>query len=67
MIHFCTQFPPVLIKTTGALYLPHIASKIHIVAMLTIVGIQTIFQTKFVGMFIICLDMKFHIPSSNGV
>jgi hypothetical protein len=36
------------------------------VAMYLIVGLETIFNIKFVAMFIIYLSAKFHVPNCNG-
>jgi len=48
------------------LNLSDIISKFHTVAMFITDDLYTTFQTEFLGMFIICLNTKFHIPSYNG-
>jgi hypothetical protein len=44
----------------------HIISKLSSTAMFIITDIQTI-HTEFLLMFMICMHIKFHKPSSNGL
>jgi hypothetical protein len=46
--------------------LSQITSKIHTVAMFLTVDLETIFNTKFVCMYMIYLHTKFHVSNSNG-
>lgn len=53
------------VQLPSTLNLSSITSKFHSTGMLVIVELQTIFHTKFVGMFMIYRHTNFHMPSSN--
>lgn len=47
------------------LNLSNIKSSIHIIAMFTIINLQTICHKQYVGMSVTYVHAQFHMPSSN--